>query len=37
LRQFYQRFGFEDLPGDPQRGMVVRMIDLERSGWWPPA
>jgi GNAT superfamily N-acetyltransferase len=33
LRQFYQRFGFEDHPGDPHRGMVVRMIDLERSGF----
>ena len=36
LRQFYRRFGFEDLPGDPQRGMMVRLIDLESSGWWPP-
>jgi hypothetical protein len=33
LREFYRRFGFEDLPGDPHRGMVVRMIDLERSGF----
>ena len=33
LHQFYQRFGFEGLPGDPHRGMVVRMIDLERSGF----
>jgi GNAT superfamily N-acetyltransferase len=33
LRGFYGRFGFEDLPGDPQRGMVVRMVDLERSGF----
>lgn len=32
LRAFYQRFGFEDLPFDPQRGMIVRIIDLERSG-----
>jgi GNAT superfamily N-acetyltransferase len=33
LRQFYQRFGFEGLPGAPHRGMVVRMADLERSGF----
>ena len=33
LRRFYQRFGFEELPGDPHRGMAVRMIDLERSGF----
>lgn len=33
LRAFYRRFGFEDLPFDPQRGMIVRMIDLERSGF----
>ena len=33
LRAFYQRFGFEDLPFDPQRGMIVRMIDLERNGF----
>lgn len=33
LRDFYRRFGFEDLPFDPQRAMAVRMIDLERSGF----
>jgi GNAT superfamily N-acetyltransferase len=33
LRPFYQRFGFEDLPGDPHRGMIARMVDLERSGF----
>jgi hypothetical protein len=26
------RWGFEDLPFDPSRSMIVRMIDLERSG-----
>jgi predicted N-acetyltransferase YhbS len=33
VRAFYRRFGFEDLPGDPGRGMIVRMIDLERNGF----
>ena len=33
LRAFYQRFGFENLPFDPRRAMIVRMIDLERSGF----
>ena len=33
LRAFYRHFGFEDLPGDPQRAMIVRIIDLERSGF----
>ena len=33
LRQFYSRFGFTDLPGDPHRGMGVRMIDLKASGF----
>lgn len=32
VRQFYRRWGFEDLPFDPRRSMVVRMIDLEKSG-----
>lgn len=32
VRQFYRRFGFENLPFDPLRAMVVRMADLERSG-----
>jgi GNAT superfamily N-acetyltransferase len=31
-RSFYTRWGFEDLPFDPRRAMIVRMIDLERSG-----
>ncbi|MBF0168824.1 MAG: GNAT family N-acetyltransferase [Alphaproteobacteria bacterium] len=33
LRAFYHRFGFVDLPGDPHRAMIVRMTDLEQSGF----
>lgn len=33
VRPFYGRFGFEDLPFDPDRGMVARIVDLERSGF----
>jgi GNAT superfamily N-acetyltransferase len=32
VRQFYRRWGFEDVPFDPNRSMIVRMIDLEKSG-----
>jgi hypothetical protein len=32
VRQFYQRWGFQDVPFDPRRSMIVRMVDLERSG-----
>jgi predicted N-acetyltransferase YhbS len=32
VRDFYRRFGFEDLPSDPGRSMAVRIIDLERNG-----
>jgi GNAT superfamily N-acetyltransferase len=32
-RQFYAHHGFQDLPFDPRRAMVVRMADLERSGF----
>ena len=28
LRTFYAQYGFQDLPFDPRRAMVVRMIDL---------
>jgi predicted N-acetyltransferase YhbS len=35
LRNFYGRFGFTDLPGDPQRSMAVRIIDLQASGLNP--
>ena len=31
-RSFYERWGFAELPFDPRRGMIVRMVDLERSG-----
>lgn len=33
VRAFYERFGFEALPFDPKRSMVVRIRDLERSGF----
>jgi predicted N-acetyltransferase YhbS len=36
LRAFYQRFGFEDLPFDPGRAMIVRIADLERNGFTVP-
>jgi GNAT superfamily N-acetyltransferase len=32
VRQFYRRWGFEDVPFDPMRSMIVRMVDLEMSG-----
>jgi GNAT superfamily N-acetyltransferase len=32
VRAFYARRGFQDLPFDPRRAMIVRMRDLERSG-----
>jgi GNAT superfamily N-acetyltransferase len=35
VRAFYARWGFHDLPFDPRRAMIVRMIDLERSGIGP--
>ncbi|HEY5046750.1 MAG TPA: GNAT family N-acetyltransferase [Rhizomicrobium sp.] len=31
VRKFYARYGFQDLPFDPRRAMVVRMADLVRS------
>ena len=31
VRAFYARWGFQDLPFDPRRAMMVRMIDLERA------
>jgi predicted N-acetyltransferase YhbS len=33
VRSFYHRFGFEDLPFDPRRSMIVRIVDLEQSGF----
>jgi GNAT superfamily N-acetyltransferase len=32
VRKFYTRYGFQELPFDPHRAMVVRMADLENSG-----
>jgi len=32
VRAFYGKFGFEDLPFDPRRAMMVRMVDLKKSG-----
>jgi len=31
VRQFYRRWGFEDVPFDPRRSMIVRMVDIERN------
>lgn len=33
VRNFYRRFGFEDLPFDPRRAMVVRIVDLVKNGF----
>jgi hypothetical protein len=35
VRAFYSRWGFQDLPFDPRRAMIVRMADLEASGIEP--
>lgn len=32
VRGFYARYGFEDIPFDPRRAMVVRLVDVKRSG-----
>ena len=31
VRRFYVRWGFQELPFDPHRAMLVRMVDLQRS------
>jgi GNAT superfamily N-acetyltransferase len=31
-RDFCRRWGFQDMPFDPRRAMIVRMVDLERNG-----
>jgi GNAT superfamily N-acetyltransferase len=31
VRGFYARWGFQDLPFDPRRAMLVRMVDLRES------
>ena len=36
LRAFYRRFGFEDLPFDPNRAMIVRIVELELNGFATP-
>ncbi len=33
VRAFYARFGFETLPFDPGRGMLVRIVELQASGF----
>ena len=33
VRQLYRRWGFEDVSFDPKRSMIVRMVDLEKSGF----
>lgn len=33
VRAFYGRFGFETLPFDPKRSMIVRIADLKLSGF----
>jgi hypothetical protein len=32
VRRFYRRWDFEGVPFDPKRSVIVRMIDLEKSG-----
>lgn len=32
VRQFYLQWGFEDVPFDPKRSKIVRMVDLVKSG-----
>lgn len=32
VRAFYAKYGFQDLPFDPRRAMIVRMVDLAKSG-----
>ena len=36
MRALYTRFGFEVLPFDPKRSMIVRIVDLERNGFAAP-
>jgi GNAT superfamily N-acetyltransferase len=33
LRMLYSKWGFEDLPFDPHRAMIVRMVDLKVNGF----
>lgn len=32
VRAFYSKWGFQDLPFDTRRAMIVRMVDLRASG-----
>jgi GNAT superfamily N-acetyltransferase len=32
VRGFYAKWGFQELPFDPRRAMIVRMVDLKQSG-----
>ena len=32
VRAFYAKWGFQDLPFDPRRAMIVRMVDLRKNG-----
>lgn len=31
VRNFYARWGFQELPFDPRKAMILRMVDLRRS------
>ena len=31
VRAFYRHWGFQDLPSDPRRAMIVRVVDLEAN------
>ena len=33
VRQFYRRYGFEDVPYDPMRSMIVKMKDILANGF----
>lgn len=33
LRELYAKWGFEDLPFDPHRAMIARMVDLRGNGF----
>jgi len=35
VRAFYAKWGFQDLPFDPRRAMMVRMVDLRKNGITP--
>jgi hypothetical protein len=35
VRRFHRRWGFESMPFDPRKSMIVRMIDIEKYGSEP--